>query len=89
MNKIFTFLTFLFILHNTGLHAQANGSFHEHKKVNMAAVLAAKPSSLSMGFSSVSEARTIISDIMDVVEQQQNFEVVSTNQVDNAAGCFR
>jgi hypothetical protein len=50
----------------------------------MAAILAKKPSA-AIGFSSVSEARSIINDIMDVVNIQQNFRVESTTQVDNAA----
>ncbi|WP_207492014.1 hypothetical protein [Aridibaculum aurantiacum] len=88
MNRIFTFFSFILLLFSATVQAQTHGGFHEHKHINMAAVLAAKPSSLAMGFSSVSEARTIIGDIMDVVDQQQNFEVVSTSQVDNAAAMF-
>ena len=38
-----------------------------------------------MGFSSLSEARSIINDIMDVSNIQQNFRVEATTQVDNAA----
>jgi hypothetical protein len=59
-------------------------SFHLDKPLNMASILARKVSP-AMGFSSVSEARTIIGDIIDVVDVQQNFKVVSTTQVDNAA----
>lgn len=58
--------------------------FHLDKPINMAAVLAKKPSA-AIGFSSVSEARSIINDIMDVSDIQQNFTVESTTQVDNAA----
>ncbi len=42
----------------------------------MAAILARRVPP-AIGFSTVSEARTIISDIMDVAEIQQNFKVVS------------
>lgn len=38
-----------------------------------------------MGFSTISEARTIINSIMDVVDQQQNFKVVATPEINNAA----
>jgi hypothetical protein len=72
---------------SSGSMAQTHGGFHG-SKVNMATVLANKQSPLVLGFSSVSEARTIINDILDVVDQQQNFEVVSTNQIDNAAAMF-
>jgi hypothetical protein len=58
--------------------------FHLERPVNMQAILAKKPS-LASGFSSVSEARSIINDIMDVSDIQQNFRVESTTQVDNAA----
>lgn len=50
----------------------------------MQAILAKKPS-IALGFSSVSEARSIINDIMDVSDVQQNFRVEATTQVDNAA----
>jgi hypothetical protein len=50
----------------------------------MAAILAKKPSTAS-GFSSVSEARSIINDIMDVSDITQNFKVEATTQIDNAA----
>ncbi len=89
MKKSFTIFTFILFFSVFGAAAQrGQGGFHQHGRVNMAAVLASKSSSLAMGFSSISEARTIINDIMDVVEQQQNFEVVSTSQVDNAAAMF-
>ncbi len=83
MKKIYIF-SFLLIAFG-GLHAQSYvRSFHLDKPVNMAAILARKVPP-AIGFSTVSEARTIISDIMDVAEIQQNFKVVSTTQVDNAA----
>ncbi|MCW3079355.1 MAG: hypothetical protein JWR87_785 [Segetibacter sp.] len=58
--------------------------FHLDRPINMAAILAKKPST-AIGFSSVSEARSIINDIMDVSNIQQNFKVEATTQVDNAA----
>jgi hypothetical protein len=58
--------------------------FHIDKPLDMASILAPKPS-LGMSFSSVSEARTIINDIMSVINIQQNFTVASTSQVENAA----
>ncbi|MBA4140383.1 MAG: hypothetical protein H0X70_07730 [Segetibacter sp.] len=83
MKKIYIF-SFLLITYSS-LHAQNYlRSFHLDKPVNMAAILARKVPPV-IGFSTVSEARTIISDIMDVAEIQQNFKVVSTTQVDNAA----
>src|SRR3954451_3217297 len=83
MKKIYTVC--LLIVSFTCLFAQNQPrGFHLDKPVNMAVVLAKKPS-VAMGFSSVSEARTIISDILDVVDIQQNFKVESTSQVDNAA----
>src|SRR5687767_4496297 len=82
--KKFLTLSLLFISH-FGLLAQKHpAGFHIDKPIDMASILAAKPS-LGMGFSSVSEARTIITDIMEVVNIQQNFTVSSTTQVDNAA----
>src|SRR5688500_10247078 len=84
MKKIFT-LSFLLISFFT-LQAQTQPKgFHIHEPINMEAVLAAKKPSLISGFSTISEARTIINDIMSVVGQQQNFTVASTTQVDNAA----
>lgn len=84
MKIVFAPLFLLLTCFSSGIVAQGHGDFHG-RKVNMATVLANKPSPLALGFSSVSEARTIINDIMDVVDQQQNFEVVSTTQIDNAA----
>jgi len=60
-------------------------SFHAERPINMQAILAQKSSSLVLNFSSVSEARGIIGDIMEAVGRQQNFTVMSTTQVDNAA----
>jgi hypothetical protein len=77
-------LSLLFISY-FGSQAQKHpAGFHLDKPIDMASILASKPT-LGMGFSSVSEARTIITDIMDVVNIQQNFTVASTTQVDNAA----
>lgn len=80
------FLTFsVLLISHFGLMAQKKPTgFHLEKSIDMASILAAK-NTLSMGFSSISEARTIITDIMDVVNIQQNFTVSSTGQVDNAA----
>jgi len=83
MKKIYI-LSF-FLLGFFGLKAQNQPKgFHLDKPINMAAILAKKPSA-AIGFSSVSEARSIINDIMDVSDIQQNFRVESTTQVDNAA----
>jgi hypothetical protein len=82
MKKVFTLIL---IISSLNLFAQNQPKgFHLDKPVNMAAILAKKPG-ITLGFSSVSEARTIINEIMDAVEMQQNFEVRSTTQVDNAA----
>src|SRR3954462_388746 len=83
MKKIYGLCLLLIGFTPLGAQNQPRG-FHLDKPINMAAVLAKKPS-IGMGFSSVSEARTIISDILDVVDIQQNFKVESTTQVDNAA----
>jgi len=78
------FISFLF-LGFLGASAQNQPKgFHLEKPINMSAVLSKKPS-VAMGFSSVSEARTIINDILNAVDIQQNFTVESTSQVDNAA----
>lgn len=83
MKKIYALS--IFLLGFFGLNAQSQPKgFHLDKPVNMAAILAKKPSA-AIGFSSVSEARSIINDIMDVSDIQQNFRVESTTQVDNAA----
>lgn len=83
MKKISTLL--LLLLGSAQIFAQAQPKgFHLVRPVNMMVVLSQKPS-IASGFSSVSEARTIINDIMNVVGQQQNFKVLSTTQVDNAA----
>src|SRR5690349_16950437 len=83
MKKIY--LLSFFLLGFFGLKAQNQPKgFHLDKPINMAAVLAKKPSA-AIGFSSVSEARSIINNIMDVSDIQQNFRVESTTQVDNAA----
>ncbi|MDB5191483.1 MAG: hypothetical protein JWQ96_1046 [Segetibacter sp.] len=85
MKRIFTLFTFAFVIGITGTEAQVQPKgFHLQKPINMAAILAPK-SSMVTGFSSISEARTIISDIMDVSDKQQNFTVQSTTQVNNAA----
>jgi hypothetical protein len=83
MKSIFTLLTILLLQFTAGAQNQP-ASFHLEKKVNMEALLAPKPS-LASGFSTISEARTIIGDIMGAVDQEQNFKVLSTTQVDNAA----
>jgi hypothetical protein len=78
----------LFILFITYLGSFAQSKpegFHIDKPIDVAAILATKQPSLALGFSSVSEARSIINDIMNVVSQQQNFKVVSTGEVENAA----
>ncbi|HEX8333239.1 MAG TPA: hypothetical protein VF622_11480 [Segetibacter sp.] len=83
MKKIII-LSLLFISH-FGVQAQKHPTgFHVDKPIDMVAVLAPKPS-LGMSFSSVSEARTIITDIMDAVNIQQNFTIASTAQIENAA----
>jgi hypothetical protein len=83
MKKIFTTLALsLGLLAGT---ANAQKDFHQHeRKINWQQLLQPK-SSLAIGFSSVSEARSIISDIMSAVNVQQNFKVMSTTQVGNAA----
>jgi hypothetical protein len=83
MKKIFTLLALsLGLLAGT---ANAQKDFHQQeRKINWTQLLQPKPN-LAIGFSSVSEARTIISDIMEAVGVQQNFKVMSTTQVGNAA----
>lgn len=84
VKKLFT-LSILFITYFSSFgQFQAKG-FHHDKPINMAAILATQQPSVAIGFSSISEARNIISDIMNVVGQPQNFKVMSTTQVDNAA----
>jgi len=83
MKRIFTLTLLLISFFRLSAQNQPKG-FHLDKPVNMTAILAKKPT-IAMGFSTVSEARSIINDIMDVVDQQQNFTVASTTQVDNAA----
>jgi hypothetical protein len=81
-----TFTLFLLFISYIGAFAQTEPKgFHLDKPINMAVVLAPKAPSTAIGFRSISEARTIINDIMDVVDIAQNFKVVSTTQVDNAA----
>jgi len=82
MKKIFTFILIISSL-NLFAQSQVKG-FHLNKPINMAAILAKKPATV-MGFSTVSEARSIIGDIMNAIDMQQNFQVVSTSQVGNAA----
>jgi hypothetical protein len=82
MKKIFTLILIVSSL-NAIAQGQVKG-FHLDRPINMAAILATRPST-AMGFSSVSEARSIISNIMNAVDMQQNFQVMSTTQVDNAA----
>jgi hypothetical protein len=83
MKKIYA-LSFV-LISSLSLWAQNQPrGFHLDKPINMAAILAKKPST-AIGFSSVSEARSIINDIMDVSDIQQNFKVEATTQVDNAA----
>lgn len=83
MKKIY-FLLFV-LMSAFSYHAQSQvKSFHHNKPINMQAILAKKPS-ITMGFSTISEARSIINDIMDVSDVQQNFRVEATTQVDNAA----
>jgi hypothetical protein len=80
-----TFIFSILLVAYLGLHAQSEPKgFHLDKQINMAAILAPKPST-AIGFRSVSEARSIINDIMDAVNMQQNFKVLSTTQIDNAA----
>jgi hypothetical protein len=83
MKNIFTLFVFIFTHFALQAQPQTTG-FHIEKPVDVGAILRSQPT-VVMGFSSVSEARTIISDIMDAVAQQQNFKVLSTAQVDNAA----
>jgi hypothetical protein len=79
------FILSLILISYLGLHAQSQPrAFHVKKPINMAAILAPQRS-LILGFRSVSEARSIINDIMDVANIQQNFKVLSTSQIDNAA----
>ena len=81
-----TSILFLIILIHFSVAAQFQPKgLHLHKPINMASILTPKSPSLINSFSSISEARTIISDIMNVVNQQPNFQVVSTAQIDNAA----
>jgi hypothetical protein len=81
-----TFTLFLLFISYIGAFAQSEPKgFHLDKPINMTAVLAPKAPSTAIGFRSISEARTIINDIMDVVDIPQNFKVVSTTQIDNAA----
>jgi hypothetical protein len=83
MKKIYV-LAFI-LLSSLSLWAQNQpAGFHLDKPVNMAVILAKKPST-AIDFSNVSEARSIINDIMDVSDIQQNFKVEVTTQVDNAA----
>lgn len=83
MKKIFTTLALsLGLLVGT---ANAQKDFHQQQqKINWTQLLQPKPN-LAIGFSSVSEARTIINDIMEAVNVQQNFKVLATTQVGNAA----
>lgn len=83
MKKISTLTFFLLSFFSLIAQNQPRG-FHLHKQINMQAILAKKPST-AMSFSSVSEARSIINEIMDISDIQQNFRVESTTQVDNAA----
>ncbi|MDB5249610.1 MAG: hypothetical protein JWQ40_4004 [Segetibacter sp.] len=83
MKTIFTLSLLLIAFFGSNAQRQPKG-FHLEKPINMAAILAKKPS-VAIGFSTVSEARSIINDIMDVAGYQQNFTVTSTTQVDNAA----
>jgi hypothetical protein len=84
MKKTFT-LFLLFISFISAFAQTEPKGFHLDKPINMAAVLAPKTPSTAIGFRSISEARTIINNIMDVVDIPQNFKVVSTTQIDNAA----
>lgn len=83
MKKIYALSFFLLSFFSLIAQNQPRG-FHLDKQINMQAILAKKPSA-AIGFSSVSEARSIINEIMDVSDIQQNFRVESTTQVDNAA----
>lgn len=83
MKKIYTLCLLLITILQLQAQEQPRG-FHLDRPVNMAAILSKKPST-ALGFSSVSEARSIINDIMDAVDMRQNFKVLSTTQVDNAA----
>ena len=83
MKKIYAFSFLLMSYFGSFAQTQPRG-FHLDKPINMASILA-KKSSAAIGFSSVSEARSIINDIMDVSNIQQNFRVEATTQVDNAA----
>ena len=83
MKKIYFLSSFLISFFSLYAQNQPKG-FHLDKPINMQAILAKKPST-AIGFSSVSEARSIINDIMDVSDIRQNFRVESTTQVDNAA----
>jgi hypothetical protein len=61
-------------------------SIHLHRQINMPGILSTdRGLSSASSFASVSEARTIITDIMTTVNIPQNFKVVATTQVPNAA----
>lgn len=84
MKKIFT-LSILLISFFSSFSQYTPKSFHHDQPIDIGAILSAKQPSVAMGFSSISEARSIINDIMNVVGQQKNFKVLSTTQVENAA----
>lgn len=64
MKKIYIFAFLLISFSGSKAQDQPKG-FHLDRPINMQAILGKKPS-VGMGFSSVSEARTIINDIMNV-----------------------
>ncbi len=83
MRSLFSFVYLFFF----NFYSQAQtlpASFHLEKQVDMANILAQQSLTVT-NFTSVSEARSVINDIMEAVNVQQNFKIVSTTQIDNAA----
>jgi hypothetical protein len=83
MKRIFT-LCFFLVTYVGSMAQNKPTGFHLEKPISVATLLGSS-SSLAIDFSSISEARSIINDITDASGMQQNFKVVSTPQVDNAA----
>lgn len=84
-----TFLSLTLVLFSWLASTAQPSDDHHHQPLDVRTIrailaTASKPTT-ALGFTSVSEARSIISEILEQVDVKQNFTIIATHQVDNAA----